>query len=258
MDRAAIHIAFLFSILFTIGGYSQIYNTEIEANLDIASNGEFFDVTGFAVNKTDSDRSIRYVLSIFKNDSIGNNLSKDEKTGRLVLRAAEKKRLPTLNVNAKLNTRTIALLLLYDKDDKIVGKDRIIMNEIRETAGDEKVVAKNNSVSDDKVYSGADGLVLKGIVVENTKTKPGRDFFRAYAQKYSFDKIEGEEVVVVNEVFGLGTSTKIVVQAGDIIIFQFFLNPRADYVDQMVFEAIRRTNIYFRQVRKSRRLVKKY
>ncbi|GAB5400532.1 MAG: hypothetical protein Aureis2KO_21170 [Aureisphaera sp.] len=258
MDRATILVTFLCISLFSIGCTAQIYNAEIEASIDIESNGEFFDVTGFAANKSDGDKSLRYVLSIFKNDSIGNNLSKDEKTDRIVLRSGEKKRLPTLNVNAELKTRTIALLLIYDKEDKIVGKDRVIMNELGAIQEEQQVVAKNNSVSDDKVYSGADGVVLKGIVVENTKTKPGQDFYRSYAQKYLLDQIEGEEVVVVNEVFALGTSTKIQVLAGDIIIFQFFLNPRADYLDQMVEAAIRRTNIYFNQMRKSRSLVKKY
>ncbi|MDC8006196.1 CsgE family curli-type amyloid fiber assembly protein [Aureisphaera galaxeae] len=258
MDRAAILIALLCFSLFSAGCHAQIYNAEIEAKIDIVSNGEFYDVTGFAINKTDGDKSLRYVLSIFKNDSIGNNLSKDEKADRVVLRSGEKKRLPTLNVNAKLQTRTIALLLIYDKDDRILGKDRIIMNEIKDTEVENKIVEQNNSISDDKVYSGADGVVLKGIVVENTKTKPGRDFYRDYAQQYNLNQIEGEEVVVVNEVFGLGTSTKIQVQVGDAIIFQFFVNPRADFLDQMVQSAIWRTNTYFNQLRKSRSLVKKY
>ncbi len=258
MDRNTILIAFLFFLLSSVGCYAQIYNAEIEAKIDVASNGEFYDVTGFAINKTDGNRSLRYVFTIFKNDSIGNNLSKNEKTDRFVLNSGEKKRLPTLNVGANLESRTIALLLLYDKDDRIVGKERIIMNDIKIEEDERKAIAKNNSVSEDKVYSGADGVVLKGIVVENTKTKPGRDFYRSYSQKYRQDQIEGEEVVVVNEVLALGSSTKIQLQVGDIIIFQFFVNPRADYLDQMVESAIWRTNSYFNQLRKSRSLVKKY
>ncbi|MEL6811575.1 MAG: CsgE family curli-type amyloid fiber assembly protein [Bacteroidota bacterium] len=246
-------------LFFSTWCHAQIYNTDVGAEIDLEFNGEFFIVTAFAHNKTDSDKSVRYELSLFRNDSIGNNISKDQKEGLFVIKPDRKEVIDKGNVVVGKEARTILLLLLYDTNNKIIGKDRIVLNEIDLDALENKrIISQNNTISEDKNFSGADGLVLKGIVVENTKTKPGRDFYRGYAQKYDFDKIRGEKVVTVTEVLAVGSNTKIQLEVEGEIIYQFFVNPRADYIDLVIGEAIVFTKRYFDGLRKNRNLVKKY
>ncbi len=237
--------------------FAQIYNTEVEAKIDLSSNGEFFEITGFANNKTFSNRSLHYVLDVIRTEN--GNTSNNKQEGDFVLASQEKRALSTTSVNSNDKNRVIILLLIYDEENNILGKDRIAMNEVDNDNKFKKDILENNELSDDLNRGGEDGIgLLRGIVVENTITKPGRDFFRLYDQKYRDKKINGEKIVTIDEVLALGTNTKIQLKVDSDIIFQFFVNPRADYIDDMVDYAIQKTDLYFRQLERNRNLVKKY
>ena len=53
-------------MLISISGYSQVYNTQVEAKIELKSNNNLIEITGFAFNKTEIDQSLRYVLSVIK------------------------------------------------------------------------------------------------------------------------------------------------------------------------------------------------
>ena len=256
---------FFFTFLFlTFIGSAQIYNTQIEAEISLVSNGEFFEITGFATNKTVSSASLHYVLSVIKSNSNTSNLNKNEQKGRFVLEPGQKIPLSKVTVNSSSQDRVIILLLIYDVDDNILGKDRIVLNDYEADAEGENSIAvkeaiiKKNKLTVDAKHGGDDGVFLKGIVVENTKTKPGRDFFKAYSQKYNNNNILGEKIITIDEVIALGSNTRIQLKVENDVIFQFFVNPRADYIQDMVDIAIKRTSNYFDQLRRNRNSVKKY
>lgn len=238
-------------------------NNQIEAKIDIESTGEFINVTGFAINNTDISASLHYVLSTIKNSDQGSNMSKNEQKGRFVLEPNQKMSLSKTTINSNDKDRVIILLLLYDLDDNVVGKDRVVLNDLEgnelqeNDAGVKEAILAKNEISEDVTHAGADGVFLKGLVVEDTKTKPGRDFFKLYSLKYLDNKIEGEKIITIQESIAMGSNTRIQVKVENDIIFQFFVNPRADYIEQMVDAAIRRTSNYFQILRKNRSSVKK-
>ena len=243
----------------TMTSFGQIYNTEVAADLELISEGEFLQITGFADNKTDVNKSLRFVISIFKKDTVSDNTSKNTKEGRFVLGPSQRKSLGNTAINKSEKDQTILLLLIYDENDQVVGKDRVVLNEIDDDIDFKKRLAEKNEVSQDIANSGEDGVIgLRGIVVENTLTKPGRDFYRAYVSAYNFKKINGDKILEVKELLAQGSNTQIQLKSADEVIFQFFVNPRSDYIDQMVDYAIQYTNIYFRNQKKNRNLIKKY
>lgn len=248
-------------VLFLCGEaqlFAQIYNTEIAAEMEVETNGEFYEVTGYATNKTDIDQALHYELSAIKTGGDGNR-SKDQQSGRFVLASREKSTLSKISINIQEKDRAIFLLLIYDNDDQIVGKDRIEVNGPKDDSAFKKKILDQGIISDDLTRSGEDGVsLLRGIVVEDTKTKPGRDFFNGYSAQYLNKKINGEKVVTIEEVLALGTNTKIQVKVENEVVFQFFVNPRADYIDSMIDYAIQRTQRYFQQLERNRSLVKKY
>lgn len=259
MKPALNFVLLLMTVFCSTNSMGQFYNTEVAADLDLISNGEFYIIKGFAINKTDTDRSLRYVLTVAKTDTVSKNTSTDKKEGRLVLGASQRKPLGSMTINISDRNQTILLLLLYDEDDQIVGKDRIVMNSMNRELDFKKRLAEENSISQDDNQRGKDGVgIIRGIVTENTLTKPGRDFYREYVKAYNLAEINGERVLGVKELLALGSNTQIQLVSGDEIIFQFFVNPRADFIEQMVTYAIRNTNIYFSNLEKNRNLIKKY
>ena len=153
--------------------------------------------------------------------------------------------------NVDPEQRTILLLLLYDEEDQMVGKDRIVLNGPENVDPTKLIIEAKNAISEDLSNAGEDGYVpLTGIVTEDTKTKPGRDFYRMYKQAYDTKQINGQQIVSVKEILAFGINTKLQVLIEGDLIFEFFVNPRAGYLDQMVDAAIDRTNRYFQFIKK--------
>jgi hypothetical protein len=255
------YISVLFLTLFSaINGFSQFYNKEIEAKIEVENNNEFINITGTALNKTELNESLRYTLTVFRTDPQSKNISKNEQSGRFVIESLEKKMLSSTTINANETDKVIILLLLYDIDDQIKGKDRIVYNDDGEEIELAPETEENIAVveSADVDNSNKDGIILKGIVIEDTKTKPGRDFYNMFYSLYNLNNINGEQVILIKEVLALGTNTKIEVLIDNNTIFEFFARPNNDYLKSMSDFAIRRVYQYFQQLKKQKEIARQY
>jgi len=157
---------------------------DIEAKIDVKQNNEYLSIVGSAFNKTDLDKSLKYKLIVSKIDQSENNVlyQQDE---RFVLLANSKKELITKTFNKEVDIKIIISLIVYNTDDEIVGRDRVIINKdgTNTTESKQKTAeqSKNKQEKSLDIKTGAnDGAIIKGIVVEDTKTKPGRDFYKLF------------------------------------------------------------------------------
>jgi len=264
IDKLTFMLPLLFLFISSIS-HAQFYNTQVEAKITIEDNNEFIKISSSANNKTEISQSVRYVLSVIKTDPNDGNRSKNDQSGRIVLQPSETKGLSTTTINSNKTSRIIILLLIYDTEDNIIGKDRILLNSgeennaqsISDKLKDENI--GNKSSSEDVQNKGEDGIyLLKGIVVEDTKTKPGRDFFKFFSDQYNAKKINGEKIITVSEIFALGRNTKIEVKAEDEIIFNFFVRPKGEFLEEMSDYAILFTQRYFKRLRANKDQIRRY
>lgn len=253
------HIAnLILTICFPIFLGAQYYNTEIDASIsmDVLDNS-ILEIAGSAYNKTEINKSLRYVLSVIKGNKEATNKSKTDQEGRFILEPGMKKTLATTSINLEQEDRTIILLLIYDEEDKIVGKDRKILNGLE---GEEDFVEPEEvaDTSPDVKESKDDGFILKGMVIENTKTKAGSDFYDFFYSSYLARNINGEKIVKVVEELAIANNTMIQIKVEDDIVMQFILNPRNQYLEQMAEQAIYRVNLYFQQLRNRKNQIIRY
>ena len=110
-----------------------------------------------------------------------------------------------------------------------------------------KVIGKEKPSEQQESQQAQDIDLLTGLVFENTKTKPGRDFYQMFYLAYNTNNIKGNKIVKVDEVLAIGGNTQIQIFAGDDLVVQFFLNPRSSYIKEMVDQSIARVNYYFQQ-----------
>lgn len=252
-------ITFAIIVFSSLKSFGQ-YNTEVEAKIQVSQNDEHVTINGTAFNKTEISQSLIYKLTVFKTDTEGNK-SKNEQSGRFILNSNEKKELSTVAVNTTSKTRTIILLLIYNLDDKIIGKDRIVLNDSKDDLQVKKeIIAKVNAEKEkeDIDTRNRDGIELKGIVVEETKTKPGRDFYKLFYDLYSRNSINGNKVVTVKEILAIGRNTKIEVLVGDVKVFTFFVRPSTDYLTKMNDYAIIKVYKHFKNSEKESKIIKRY
>jgi len=237
---------------------AQFYNKEVEAkiNLEVIDNN-ILEIVGSASNKTEVNKSLRYVLSVIKKSDDSSNQSNNSQEGRLVLEPGFKKNLSTTAINIDNESRTIILLLIYDEEDGIIGKDRKILNGLE--GEDDRVEGDGLTPENQDVASSKeDSFVLKGMVIENTKTKAGNDFYDLFYSSYLTRNINGEKVVEIKELLGIANTTQIQVMVGEEVVMQFVMNPRNQYLREMSEQAIYRVNLHFQQLKSRKNQIIRY
>ncbi len=242
--------------------FAQIYNTEVEANINMENNGDMYQITASAVNKTASNQSLRYVLSVIKNGPNNSNTSKNDQSGRFILEIGQKKNLSTTTINADDKDRVIILLLIYDEVDKPLGMDRVVINGTEEDIEKERLEnverERTVNVSPDAINKAEDGVILRGIVTEETKTKPGRDFYRMFYSLYTTNNINGEEIVNIKETLSLNNNTKIEIFVANETVLEFFVRPQEEYLKTMSEVAIKRVYWYLQKYKENKNIQKHY
>ena len=206
--------------------YAQqsLYNREIKADIQMEEKSEFLTIKGVAENLTDLNTGLRYELSVIKKDSL-NNISKNKQEGSGVLNAKNKVVLATTSVNLNIPETLTIMLLIYDYDDKLIGKSI------------ERIEPYTRQLKK-PVVDTYDGIVFLGIVENKTRTSPGRKFYDYFYGRYNYYQLKGNQTVKIKEVFGQGRSSRIEIYLGYKLVFQFFLNPKKEYIKAMGDQAI--------------------
>ena len=236
-------------------GYAQLYNKEVVAKINIEKNSEFFTFSATVENLMPTEYSLRYELMSFKTDD-NNNTSKNTQGNRFVLKPHEKLILSSLSLNRNEEGKIILVMVVYDIDDKPISQDRVVLNY----KGDQLEVEVLKKIKPKQIASNSDqakpqdGFVISGLVIENTISKAGRDFYRYFYSDYRNKQITSSKDILVEEVLaGYGIrSSKISVKVDNQLVWQFFAQPKKDFLKKMSDLAISRTVSKLQQIEKQK------
>lgn len=239
MNIKNVHTVLILLLLFFSTQLSaQFFNKEVAAIIKVDKTSEFYEFTAIAENKTPSDVSLRYEFMVFKSDE-NNNTAKSSQGDRFVLGASEQKLLSSLTINYSVEGKIILVLLIYDQDDNPIGKDRIELSEGGKT--DLGLATPPPQPPSQDQAAPQDGVYATGLIIENTITKVGRDFYRMYSQDYLNRGIKTNKNILIEEMPGRGRNTRITVKLDGQLIWQFFAQPTKKFLVQMQEVAMART-----------------
>lgn len=249
IKKTIILMIFFFSVI----SYSQQYNKEVIAKINVEKNSEFFTFTTTAENLMASSFSLRYELMSFKTDA-NNNTSKNTSGNRFVIKPHEKLILSTLNLNVNEEGKIILVLVFYDLDNKPISQDRIVLIYNGEQLEIENSIPKPLKLVESDQSSPQDGFEISGLVIENTITKVGRDFYRYFYTEYRNKQIKTTKNILIEEVLSDFSvrSSKISVKVGDQLVWQFFAQPRKDFLQKMASVAMSRSIARLQQIEKQK------
>lgn len=223
----------LFVLMMSISCCAQTQDScQVIAKLETSLVDEMIVFKATATNTSEVFKNLRFVFTAFKTDNKG-ILTKNGQDERFTLEANERKVLSNFAIHKKIKDKLVMLLLIYD-DAKIIAKDRVALNEKKKKA---------------IIYDPDDGIEIKGIVIEETKTKPGKDFYEFFYNSYNQNQINGSKVVGVYEQLSFGRSTIIQVKIDDQLIHEFLAKPDIEYLEQMSGMAIRKVFKYFKDLK---------
>tara|TARA_Y100000815_G_scaffold274771_1_gene309962 strand:+ start:7038 stop:7829 length:792 start_codon:yes stop_codon:yes gene_type:complete len=250
--------------LLAMTSYSQLLNKEIKAEIRINDSGEFIEFTALAENLTLADRSLQYEFSTFTKDENGNT-TKNSQDNRFVLEGQNIKELSKVTVNKVEGKRMIILLIINDIDGKPLGQDRIVLNDDSGDDDNTIVIKKNTDeqpgtgqYNNQDMAKPQDGYFMEGLVVENSITKMGRDFYTLFYSKYYLSGLKSGKDIIIEEQPARGRVTRISVKVENQLVWQFFSNPSRDYLKQQAEVSFNKVLARLQQISKTQESITRY
>ncbi len=223
---------------------AQSLDRAVLAKLEIKLEENVLKTIAKAEGLSKFNQSLTYELLVFSEDEKGNK-NKNKQSGRFVINTQEIKKLSTVSVNVKSKKdRVIVLLLIKNLENKLLSKSR------KEFIGG---IELQNKVYKKIVLQQPkdDGIAILAVVLERTKTTPGRNFYRYFYKKYSNYKFQDSRPIIVEEKHDRGRNTKIEIRVEHKIIYQFFVRPKDDYLKAQAGYAIKKLYNFFEKKEKN-------
>ena len=129
MKISAKYLSIFSLLLIAVVSYSQTTNTVVKAKIEIEQTENNFKVTGTAENLTEIVQSLSYKLSVIKNNNINNNHSDNIQEVFFSLNPRENKNLSVSEINLSNGDEVIVLLLFYNENKQLIGKDRVVLGD---------------------------------------------------------------------------------------------------------------------------------
>lgn len=216
----SLHTFFVF--LFILG-YGQ-EDKKVTARIESSTLENQIKIKAVVVNNTAVYKELNYLLLSIKKGN-GGNLSNNQQSGKFSVNPNEVKVLSEISVNLESKDALKAFLYIRDEESKtLVAKDSL---ELNSDLFRKKTAAK---IEDDAVYE------LKGLTIDETKTKVGKDFYDMFYIQYSQLPDKSSSAITISELPLRGTSGQINIQIDDKVIYSFMTNPGEDYLkEQLAF-----------------------
>lgn len=97
----------------------------------------------------------------------------------------------------------------------------------------------------EKMTKDAD-LEIDGLLVDDTKTKSGKDFYDLFYQQWEAPVgIKNYTIFIIEKPFRL-TTTMVEIMINETLVYQSFLQPRYDYIETLTVQAVAQTALYLR------------
>ncbi len=111
--------------------YSQVPQNEVKAKIELETIEGSIKVTGMVENLTEIIKSATYKLSVIKNNvnNANGNQSTNAQEGVFTLNPRETQKLSVTQISKGDEDNIIVLLILYDENKQIIGKDRVVIGE---------------------------------------------------------------------------------------------------------------------------------
>lgn len=242
--RSFAHITFLLLLLNVSFCFSQNLNKDIKPKIEVEEVENTLSATATVENLKSEFRNISFKLTVFKKNKRNSNRSDNAQDGRVTLEPIQKVILSKTQVNRTQDDQIIILLLIYDEDNAIIGKDRLVFG------GDEETKVS--------VLKPNDGLEMLGIIANETKTKLGNDFYDMLYSEFTKLKIKSQKIITVQEELTFGRTTKISVKIDNDIVEEFIARPDEDFLKYMAETSSAKIFKYFKNIEKQAKFITQY
>ena len=213
---------FIFLSVFVYGQEDKKVTAKIESSF--VENQ--INLKAVVTNSTTIYKELNYLLISIKKGN-GGNLSNNKQSGKFSINPNEVKILSEINVNLDKKDALKAFLYIKDEESQIlIAKDSLELNSDLF----KKKVAK---IEEEVFYE------LKGLTIDETKSKVGKDFYDLFYIQYSQLPDKGNSAITITELPVRGTSGQINIEIEDKVVYSFITNPAEDYLKEQLVATLK-------------------
>jgi len=218
-------LVFLFLMLLPSSTFGQ-EDKRIIAKIQNETIEKQLKIKAIVTNNTPTYVELNYLLISIKKGENG-NLSNNKQSGKFSINPGETKSLSVINVGLENKDALKAFLYIRDEQtQKLISKDSL---EINQNFFNKKISQVEKE----------DAFELKGLTIDDTKTKVGRDFYDMFYIQYSQIPDKSTSSIKISELPARGTSGQINIEIDDKVIYSFITNPSEDYLMEQLAYTLR-------------------
>ncbi|NLP58078.1 curli-like amyloid fiber formation chaperone CsgH [Lutibacter sp. B1] len=219
----------LFFFLIIKGSLCFSQEDDIKAKIVSRTVDNLIDIKAVAQNmEVTYKEGYTYLLFSIKKGSKG-NYSRNSQSGEFSLQPNEEKELSTLKINIQKGEECKVYLFIR-KDDSLISKDSTIIYSAERTV--------------EKKYIAESEIEIKGLIIEDVKTKLGKDFYDYLYQKYTTSGLKYPFIINITEKPSIGRGSKVSIDVDDRILFEFMTKPDDEYILEAANQALYYINNY--------------
>lgn len=209
----------------------------ITPSIEVNQVENMISLKAFVLNNDEVIHDLNYLLIAIKKTE-SNNLSNNKQEGQFVIAAYEKKNLSELRLNISKGDEIKSYLFIRDEiNNKLIAKDSVLIN-YKEKDSEDEIGSKTEAVFLKEDF------VIKGLVIDQTKTKFGRDFFDYFYSAYNLMNEKYPFVTTITEIPSIGRTSIIQIEDRDKLLHSFRVEPKEEYIKMQVDFTLKRLNQY--------------
>lgn len=225
-------------IFLSVYMYGQ-EDKKIRAKIEQSTVEGQMKLKAVVTNNTAIYKELNYLLVSIKKSADG-NLSNNRQSGKFSIDPNQVKVLSEIIVNLEKEDALKAFLYIKEEETQtLIAKDSLEFNR-------DWFKKKTARIEEDVVSE------LKGLTIDETKSKVGKDFYDLFYMQYSQLPDKPNSAVTISEIPVRGTSGQINIEIDDKVVYSFVTNPSEDYLKEQLTNSLK----YIREFNAKKNLIK--
>ncbi len=220
------HAYILFILIFQFSFVSAQDTEKIQAKINLFQKDIFVRIDAVVTNNSHIyNNELSYQLLSLKKNTTSKSFSKEERFGDFTLLPNEEKIITSLKLNIEPNQQ-LKVYFFIKNGKQLIALDSVTINET-------VAILKTTAIHEETIE-------IIGLVVENVKSKIGKNFYDFFYQKYNQSGAKYAFVIHVNEKpFIGGRGALISIEIDDKKIFEFQARPDEEMLQKAADYALK-------------------
>lgn len=228
-------------LLIATAGFCQA--DDVLADIEIIDDGDQVSFTAILTNNTKEDATYRYEFLTINRTQGGSNTNRQ--SGEVQAPPFEAINLSTTKLGNVDGLSYDCKLFIYREDELVTKVSKTSAKEEQREDSEDR-----GALAEPKVYNPESTLELDlgGYILDQTRTRSGRDFYELFYKAWGAHEINGSYTIEIKEVVARGRNTSIYVSIDDKLVYASGLQPKYDIIIEQVDQAVPRVLGYIQSI----------